>query len=97
MFGANLMDNRSHPLLDPRNKIEFHEGDRVEFTLDGNVSNLLMGTVVGISTRHLIDYWIIQLDEKLPEWEYSCVTIQHTMMRPLDDNRPFLCEGVSRV
>ena len=84
-------------VIHPDNKIHYREGDRVEFTLYGDVSKLLRGIIVGIATSHIIDQFIVRLDEMLPDWAYSCVIIQHTFIRPLGDNRPFLCEGVSRI
>lgn len=83
--------------IHPDNKIHYNEGDRVQFTIDGNVNKLYHGTIVGFATNHLIDQWIVRLDEKLPDWEYSCIIVQHTFIRPFGDNRPFLCEGISRV
>ena len=84
-------------VIHPDNKISYSEGDRVEFTLDGDVSSLLRGTIVGFASSHLIDQFIVRLDVMLLNWAYSCVVVQHTFIRPLGDNRPFLCEGISRV
>lgn len=84
-------------VLHPDNKIEYREGDRVEVALGGDVKEVVLGTIRGISSAHVLDFWIVQLDQLLPSWEYSCITAQHTFVRPLGDNRPFLCEGVFRV
>ena len=83
--------------IHPNNKIEYIEGDRVQFTVDGDVESLHTGTIVGIATRHIIDGWIIRLDAPIENWLFSCVVIQHTFIRPIGDNRPFLCEGFSRI
>lgn len=83
-------------VLHPDNKIKYNEGDRVQIALGGDVNNIVTGIVCGISSEHVIDFWIIKLDHFIDGWQYSCVTFQHTFIRPIGDNRPFLCEGVSR-
>ena len=83
--------------LHPDNKIAYHEGDRVEVALSGDVDRVVKATVCGIASAHIIDHWIVRLDEPIGTWEFSCISVQHTFIRPLGDNRPFLCEGRSRV
>lgn len=83
--------------LHPDNKIAYQEGDRVEVALSGSVDAIVHGTIRGISSEHIIDHWIVQLDMQLPTWKFSCINVQHTFIRPEGDNRPFLCEGISRV
>ena len=82
--------------LHPDNKPRFADGDRVQFTIDGDVTRLFLGTVVGISTQHVIDHWIVLLDERMPAWPYRAITVQHTFLRREGSNEPFLCEGRGR-
>jgi len=84
-------------VLHPDNKIRYNDGDRVQIALNGDPQDLYEGTIVGLASEHIIDYWIIELDYMLPNWSYHCITQQHTFIRPRCDNRPFLCEGVSRI
>lgn len=85
------------PVLHPANKIRYREGDRVEIALSGDTANIVMGTIVGFAADHIIEWWIVKLDRLLSTWEFSCISVQHTFIRPSGDNRPFLCEGVSRI
>lgn len=83
--------------LHPENKVAYVDGDRVQFTIDGDVARLYVGTVIGILSRQIIDHWIVLLDEPIPEWPYRSVAVQHTFIRKLGSNEPFLCEGRNRL
>jgi hypothetical protein len=82
--------------LDPALKIKYRDGDRVDVALAGDVTNIVRGTVRGISAQHVLDWWIIELDEPIEGWEYSCITEQHTFLRREGSNQPFLCERHGR-
>ena len=84
-------------VLHPDNKIEYNEGDEVEIVLDGNIKNIMNATICGKASEHIIDFWIVKLDNKIHNYQYSCLSVQHTFIRPKGDNRPFLCEGISRT
>lgn len=79
------------PAVHPDLKTEYGEGDRVEFVLDGKPP-VYKGKIVGIASRHILDHWIVQPDERLPDWAYSCVSLQHTFIRREGSNDEFLCQ-----
>jgi len=79
--------------LDPKYKIEFKEGDRVTVTLDGDLTKRTYnGTIIGISTRHIIDAWIVMLDEYPEGHPFKAVTLQHTFIKREGSNGSFLCD-----
>jgi hypothetical protein len=84
-------------LLHPANKIRYTEGQQVDVALAGDIETLRKGTIRGLISEHLIDHWIVEFNEPVEGWPYSCISVQHTFLRPSGDNRPFLCEGFSRV
>lgn len=85
-------------VLDPANKIEYVDQQPVEVLLGGDPEKLVTGRVIGRATSNgLIDYWIILLDERINDYPFQAIAVQHTFIRPQGDNRPFLCEGVSRA
>lgn len=80
--------------LDPIFKIRYKDGDRVQVAIAGNTEMIVSGTIVGLASEHVIDMWIVLLDELLPykEYPYRAFVAQHTFIRRLGDNKPFLCE-----
>ena len=87
-------------VLNPANKIDYTDGQEVEVMLDRNSAVIITGKVIGRGTAAdsaIIDWWIVLLDKKIDGFPYSAITVPHTSIRPRGDNRPFLCEGVSRV
>lgn len=84
-------------LLHQDNKIEYTDQQQVQVTLDGNIDNVVTGRIVGKASSGIIDIWIVLLDKPIEGFPFSAFTTSHTLIRPLGDNRPFLCEGVSRV
>lgn len=78
------------------NKPVYNNGDRVEIVPDGNFKNdFITGTIVGISIRHIVDFWLVHLDKRLPDecdYPYDVAAIQHTFIRKIGDNCPFPCE-----
>lgn len=83
--------------LHPENKAAHADGDRVQFTVDGDVTRLHTGTIIGVASRNVIDQWIVLLDEALPGWPYRSIVVQNTFIRKLGSNEPFLCEGRNRL
>jgi hypothetical protein len=83
------------PAIHPANKIEYADGDRVEFLVAGGPP-VYRGMIIGISSSGLLDHWIIQPDKPLPDWPYRAITLQHTFIRREGSNLAFLCETVSR-
>lgn len=83
--------------IHPDNKITYKNGDKIEFTIDGNVDKLYTGKIKGIATLNVIDFWIIEYD--VPNdlnWDYDCITLANTFIRKQGSNEPFLCEGRNR-
>jgi hypothetical protein len=78
--------------LHPDNHRHWVDQERVEVAWCGNADNVFRGTVIGLASQHVLDFWIVLLDEKPAGWEYRAVTVQHTFMRPEGANEPFLCE-----
>lgn len=76
--------------LEPR--IKFKNGDRVQVALAGNVDNLYSGTIIGLASEHVVDMWIIRVDESIKNYPYEALVQQHTFLRLVGDNKPFLCE-----
>lgn len=80
--------------LDPALKIKYADGAPVQIALAGNPKHLLTGRIVGFMSEHVIDTWAVELDAKLPDWDYRVIPVQHTFIRPMGSNEPFLCEQV---
>ena len=74
------------------NKPKYVNGDRIQIALDGYTNNIIEGTVIGIASEHVIDLWIVRFDKRLDHYPFDAATIQHTFMRKIGDNKPFLCE-----
>ena len=77
------------------NKPYFKNGDRVEVALAGYIDQIMLGTIIGKASEHVIDFWIVRFDKPLaPElnYPYEATTVQHTFIRKVGENRPFLCE-----
>lgn len=84
------------PAIHPDNKIEYADQDRVEVVLDGRPP-IYTGTIIGKATQGLIDHWIVLLDAPLPGWPYRALSLQHSFIRRLNSNRPFLCEVAGNI
>lgn len=79
--------------LHPDNKIEYKDGERVQIAFAGNPKDIHYGQIIGISSRHIIDHWIVLLDNpSLLGWNYRAITAQHTFIKRLGSNEKFLCE-----
>ena len=74
------------------NKPVYNNDDRVQIAINGDVSNIVYGTVVGWGSQHVIDFWLVRLDKRLDHYPYDVIFVQHTFLRKLGDNKPFLCE-----
>lgn len=72
----------------------YKDGDRVEFTVDGDVSDIRLGTVRGIVSRHFVDFWIVVPETPITGWPYSALLVQSSFMRRVGENRPFECENL---
>jgi hypothetical protein len=84
------MNDFTNP-LHPDNKVEFEDGDAVEFLIPGGDRNdIRSGIIRGKSSTHIVDFWIIQPVDKIGEW--TCWCIQNTHIRKIGDNKPFLCQ-----
>lgn len=78
-------------------KQKFKYNDRVEFDLYSFGENqprgsLIRGRIVGLVSEHIIDFWIVEMDEFLPLWEFKAISVQNTFLRPEGSNEPFLWE-----
>src|ERR1019366_5850655 len=79
--------------LHPARKIEYEDGEGVMFTLDGDTTKLYTGVIKGKATSHIIDLWIVEVDKPNDlVWPYSCITVQHTFIKRIDDDGAFLSE-----
>lgn len=76
------------------NRVVYKNGDRVDVAVNGDVNNIVLGTVVGLASNNIIDHWLVNLDKRLPGnvYPYDAVSFQHTFIRLRGDNKPFLCE-----
>jgi len=66
--------------IDP--KPSYKEGDIVKFDTnqDGNIKE---GTICGISTNNVIDFWIIKLSDAQNQFKgypYSCIVVPHVLI-----------------
>ncbi len=73
---------------------QYEDGDKVEFYIDGPESKLYYGTIRGKANMTLVNFWIVELDEMIPTWNYSCITVLHTLMRLRGSNQPFPYENI---
>lgn len=67
----------------------YNEGDRVEFTIDGNTDNILTGKITGLVSKHIIDVWIVTPDKPISGWQYSNIAVQSSFIRMEGENRRF--------
>ena len=82
-------------ILHPDNKVEYKNGDHIEFLIPGgDMNDIKYGRILGISTRHIIDFWIVEPFVQIGDW--TCWSIQHTFIRPINSNKPFLCQLVNK-
>lgn len=65
---------------EPFDKPSFKDNQRVEVTLEGN-GNWLPGRIRGIASSHLIDIWIVELDDYPDDWDFRCVTVPHSYIK----------------
>lgn len=65
---------------EPFDKPAFKDDQRVEVTLEGD-GVWLPGRIRGISSSHLIDMWIVELDEYPSDWKFKCITVPHTFIK----------------
>lgn len=81
-----------HP-LHPDSKPQFQDGDEVEFTPTGAAdSPIYPGRIAGRTTSPgVIDHWIIILDAPIPGYEWSAVSMPHTLIRRKGSNESFPC------
>ena len=80
--------------LNPSNKIPYKNGDKVEIIPSGRIENgIYRGTILGPASQpNIIDYWIVGLDEQIPDYPWDAVSIGHIFIRPQGTNQKFLCE-----
>jgi len=75
------------------NKTKYNNGDRVQVAIYGDVSHIITGTIVGLAVDHILDFWLVQTDERIDSnYPFDVASIQNTFIRKIGDNRPFLCE-----
>ena len=74
------------------NKPVYKNGDRVEVAIAGKIEQVVTGTIIGIGMNHIVDHWIVKLDKNIPDYPFDAILQQHTFIRMLGDNCPFLCE-----
>ena len=70
--------------LDGKEKPVYAEGALVEFDLGTGPG---IGRIRGLAMKSLMDYWIVEIT-KWPSkpkdfYPYTCVVIQHTLLKPL--------------
>ena len=70
--------------------------DLVEISAKGfaqtdDPNKLLYGRVVGKVSEHIIDFWIVELDEFIAGWDYKAVSVACSLMRPKGSNEEFAC------
>jgi hypothetical protein len=63
-------------------KITYTEGDKV---LVSDERGDFSGTVVGLANKHIFDIYIIELDEPLDGYLFSCVTALYTDMSKVEE------------
>ena len=80
--------------LDPKHKVAYANRAPVQIALYGDPNHLVTGVVVGIFIKDIVDYYAVELDTFLPDHPYKVISVQHTFMRPMGSNEPFLCERV---
>jgi hypothetical protein len=79
--------------LDPANKIAYVDQQQVEVYIKGPFELRFTGRIIGRATNeNVIDYWMVLLDEKMPGYEYSAISVPHVSIRPKGSNTPFLTE-----
>ena len=82
-------------LLDPKNKTNYCNGDLVEFLIGDTIYR---GTIAApASTPNVIDYWVVNLSEKIDGWDWGCAVLGHNFLRLCGDNNPFICERSSSI
>ena len=69
-----------------REKPNFKEGQRVSFNF-GSIQENLQGTgrIRGKITEHLIDFWIVEVDQPLgAHYPWSCISAPHSCLTTLE-------------
>lgn len=82
------MDNKHYRYGDPVEISALH------FAVSENPDKLLYGIVVGKISEHVIDFWMVELEEFIPNWEYKVVSVASSLMRPRGSKEEFLCKQV---
>ena len=59
------------------NKPEFRYGERVYCDMPTCVG---WGTIVGKASSHIIDLWIVDMDNFPENWKYKSITVPHTYL-----------------
>ena len=62
-------------------KVKFDNGDKV--IISGLIpEKILYGIIIGLVSKHSIDYWIVKLDKDslLPDYTYEAITVPHTLL-----------------
>ncbi len=68
--------------LDPALKIDYQDQDPVMVRLNGPTSPAVFGRILGRATApDILDYWIVLLDEPLPDYPYSAVSVPHIFLQ----------------
>lgn len=69
----------------------FESEDRVEIDVLGNGQHIITGTVVGISSQHLLDFYIVFLDKPVEGFNdasgkpWMAATFPNTLMKKLEE------------
>lgn len=79
--------------LDFKYKVEYEDQDRVLVTIDGNLENIYKGKIVGCSSKHIIDCWIVELDNyDIPNYKFKVINIAHPNICYDRPGNTFLCD-----
>jgi hypothetical protein len=59
-----------------KREVPLIEGTRVKlYHLDDTGKKYLSGTICGLSTKGVLDFYIVKLDFQPPNYPYSCATV----------------------
>jgi hypothetical protein len=79
------------------NKPTFHDGEEVEVDMEvlGSLfPKILKGRVVGKSTEHIIDIWLVEFDQTFELYPYRVVAVPHIAIIEKKEKPLGFCGGV---
>ena len=79
---------KTNEILAEENHPKFREGDLVKIRCCGIFASkeeagqkvYLKGIIRGLAMKNVIDYWIVELKEKIDGHNYSCIMVPHTVV-----------------